>query len=465
MSESEDLGHSAQPSASCGTDGERGGESGVRAPKRVLDPRVPTQAEVDEHNMTHLPYRSWCTHCVRGRGEAHPHRNSGDEERDVPELHMDYCFMGKVDEKAQPILVVKERDTRMMCSMLVGEKGAVDEHVIKRIIAFIQELGYESAKIVLKSDQESSVKSVIDAVIRARRDTPTMPEYSPVRSSGSNGVIERRIKEVQGQLRAMKSALDARVGVDIRGTSNILPWMVEYASVLINRYLVGKDGKTAYERLRGKKSKMVGFEFGESVHFRRIPLQGRLGKLDSLWQTGLFMGYQTQSGEYMVANSEGAYKTRTMKRIPETERWDKSGIEGMPWTPWKFKASGGAGGSGETDRAGPDSFLDIEIDKSISMPAPPRVEEDAMPRRVYITRAVLNQYGLTDGCVGCANSTIGGTGIPQFRGVPPQDREGDEKGSRTARTHSGDEEKAPRLHRETRQEAQGRREGGGRTGR
>ena len=84
----------------------------------------------------------------------------------------------------------------------------------------------------------------------------------------------------------------------------------------------------------------------------------------------------------------------------------------MPWNPWKFKASGGTGSPGETDREGLDSFLDIEIDKSISMPAPPRVDEDAMPRRVYITRAVLNQYGLTDGCVGCANSTIGGTGLP-----------------------------------------------------
>ena len=130
VSDSEDVDHSAQPSASCGTDGEKGGESGVRSPKKVQDPRVPTQAEVDEHNMTHLPYLSWCTHCVRGRGEAHPHHESGDEERDVPELHMDYCFMGKVDETAQPILVMKERDTRMMCSMLVGEKGAVDEHVI-----------------------------------------------------------------------------------------------------------------------------------------------------------------------------------------------------------------------------------------------------------------------------------------------------------------------------------------------
>ena len=70
------------------------------------------------------------------------------------------------------IWTISNRGTRMMCSMLVGEEGAVDEHVIKRIIAFIEEFGYESAKIVLKSDQESSVKSVM-------RDAPTMPEYFP----------------------------------------------------------------------------------------------------------------------------------------------------------------------------------------------------------------------------------------------------------------------------------------------
>ena len=36
--------------------------------------------------------------------------------------------------------------------------------------------------------------------------------------------------------------------------------------------------------------------------------------------------------------------------------------------PWKFKTSSGIGSPGEADRAGLDSFLDIEIDKSISMP-------------------------------------------------------------------------------------------------
>ena len=34
--------------------------------------------------------------------------------------------------------------------------------------------------------------------------------------------------------------------------------MIEFASVLVSRYLVGHDGKTGYERLKGKASKAIG---------------------------------------------------------------------------------------------------------------------------------------------------------------------------------------------------------------
>ena len=63
-------------------------ESGKRAPKRAADPRLPTQAEVREHNLTNVPYRSWCVHCVRGRGESAEHwRQESRPEGAVPELH------------------------------------------------------------------------------------------------------------------------------------------------------------------------------------------------------------------------------------------------------------------------------------------------------------------------------------------------------------------------------------------
>ena len=115
-----------------------------------------------------------------------------------------------------------------------------------------------------------------------------------------------------------------------------------------------------------------------------------------------------------------------MKRIPENERWNKGEIEGMPRTPWKFKTSSGTGSPGEADGAGLDSFLDIEIDKSISMPVPPRVEEDALPRRVYHAGGAKPVWHNGRLC-GMRQQYHWRNGNPPFRGVPPQDRERDEK--------------------------------------
>ena len=49
---------------------------------------------------------------------------------------------------------------------------------------------------------------------------------------------------------------------------------MEYASHLLNRYEVGHDGKTAYERCKGKPAKNMGVEFGEGVLWRRKPVGG-----------------------------------------------------------------------------------------------------------------------------------------------------------------------------------------------
>ena len=51
---------------------EAGGEE--RKVVKVLDPRQPTDEERRTHNLTHLPYRSWCEHCVKGRGREADHK-------------------------------------------------------------------------------------------------------------------------------------------------------------------------------------------------------------------------------------------------------------------------------------------------------------------------------------------------------------------------------------------------------
>ena len=37
--------------------------------------RKPTRAEIDAHEITHIPYKGWCDVCVTGRGVATPHRH------------------------------------------------------------------------------------------------------------------------------------------------------------------------------------------------------------------------------------------------------------------------------------------------------------------------------------------------------------------------------------------------------
>ena len=50
-------------------------EVGRRKVTKLHDPKVPSEMEVREHCCSgHMPYRSWCHHCVRGRGRERDHQ-------------------------------------------------------------------------------------------------------------------------------------------------------------------------------------------------------------------------------------------------------------------------------------------------------------------------------------------------------------------------------------------------------
>jgi hypothetical protein len=89
-------------------------EHGKRRTRPMLDPKLPSEAEVQQHRLTHMPYRNWCPHCVRGRGREMDHKKRQDnEEPTVPEYHMDYCFPGDEGGQKMMILVVVERHAKM----------------------------------------------------------------------------------------------------------------------------------------------------------------------------------------------------------------------------------------------------------------------------------------------------------------------------------------------------------------
>ena len=68
-------------------------EAEVQRPFR--DPGMPSRNEILEHNLTHIPPRPWCPHCVRGKGKDSPSlRLTGQyAESLVPRIRLDYCFL------------------------------------------------------------------------------------------------------------------------------------------------------------------------------------------------------------------------------------------------------------------------------------------------------------------------------------------------------------------------------------
>ena len=60
-------------------------EHGRRQVAKMNSPKLPSRAEVEAHNLTHLPFRSWCRHCVRGRGKELSHGRA-QRETEVPEF-------------------------------------------------------------------------------------------------------------------------------------------------------------------------------------------------------------------------------------------------------------------------------------------------------------------------------------------------------------------------------------------
>ena len=166
-----------------------------------------------------------------------------EEERQVPEVHLDCMFMGDEKEgKTLAFLVARERETRVVLSMVVPRK-TTGEWICRRLMAWLREIGLESVDIIVEVRQRTGVDK-FDCV---------MEHWNWA------------IQSVQGMIRTIRSDIEGRLGVKIDATHSIWPWIAEHEGFLLTRFEVGRDWKTAYERLEGKSAKVQGMAFAAGI--------------------------------------------------------------------------------------------------------------------------------------------------------------------------------------------------------
>ena len=384
-----------------GAEGEAGEDEGevdesmARPPRRMQDPQAPSAAEVEQHWLTHLPYRSWCAVCTKAKGKSLPHFRQNEKDRANPEIHVDYCFMGERESEMLTILVMKDRDSRMLGAAVVPRKGTTGRYAADEVVDFLRELGCSAMPVTLKSDQEPAIVALLDEVVRRRPTAQTFIEHSPVGESQSNGVVERGVQSIEGQVRVLKLALEARMQVPVPDSHPILMWLAKFAATQLNKCEVGKDGRTASERLRGKAGMILGIEFGERVLFRRKHIGTKLAKLTSVWSEGVYVGRKASTGESFVATASGVIRTRTLQRRPNEQRWSPEILKEIGGVPWRLK----------DDDPDEDGLMPAVFESNRAVEISPEecraAAEEAVPRRMYLKQADFTKHGYSAGCLGC----------------------------------------------------------------
>ena len=168
----------------------------------------------------------------------------------------------------------------MCCARPVPQKGLdPTKWSVREGLRYLKFLGYTS--VMLKTDQEAALRAVMDKMRTHRGDqTQTMSALSPAGDPKSNGLIERASQTVEGQVRTMRCAIEARINRRLTPGGALFSWLVIHAANLINLYEGGKNGRVPYQRLRGRKLHPDLIEFGECVHY--LPLNHLdLGKAEA----------------------------------------------------------------------------------------------------------------------------------------------------------------------------------------
>lgn len=138
--------------------------------------------------------------------------------------------------------------------------------------------------------------------------------------------------------------------------------------------------------------------------------------MEDNYEEGVFLGMRLRSDEIILRTKKGVIKARSVRRRPEAKGWDRDLGRAIRWTPrtpvpgrpgdYISTHTGGVAGEADDQEQGPPQVQDGPQEEG-NVPLPSPVDRELneprpMPhRRMYVTGAMVEQHGKTDGCQGC----------------------------------------------------------------
>ena len=148
-------------------------------------------------------YRSWRRHCVASEGRAHAHASR--EEGELPEIDIDYGFLGRDEEDVLSILRVKCRNSSTGClAVTVVDRKGPSDYKISCLIPYISSLVFK--RILVRSDNERSLLSFTECVSNNLPGVELVLMTFLEGDHAANGFAEVGGREIIAQTRILESA-------------------------------------------------------------------------------------------------------------------------------------------------------------------------------------------------------------------------------------------------------------------
>ena len=218
------------------------------------------------------------------------------------------------------VLVGKERQTKMMLSHMVPYKGAGTEWVTALLGRDLRNFGIaDNSTIVLKSDQEPAL---VDCCKMCRGGELRGTAAPPQQLSTVQFMTQNRMVLWRGECRVLNrssaptnwiSKEKWEKGVDVH--LPVMAWLAVHVADMCNKSHVYEDGKTAYEKFRGRKYKGEMLPFGCQV-LHRVSGKPIAGVVAPRWLPGTWLGKTWSTDEHLVATETGkVVRARSVRRI------------------------------------------------------------------------------------------------------------------------------------------------------
>ena len=328
----------------------------------------PSAEEVERHRLHHYPFRSWCEWCIKGKALGEQHKAS-QHKSDVPVVSADYFFLtsgpDSTGEKEEKVLTRTELDMSdkqleeqrvqgsivkclaLRCSMskavfawVVPCKGSGENgYITGLVVTALRWLAY--TRVILKCDNEPALLQLMrNAIALAKTEVANLAqigeEHPTAYDSQANGGIESAIRVLRQDLRTMRLDLESRLGAEVPIDHPLMAWLVRHVAFLYTAFMKGSDGRTPWERVRGRPYSQRIYHFAERVHWK-LPTKGPKsqprGNAASRWEAGLYLGNEMHANSYIVSLGKVTVASRAIERFPEQDRWSREVTQALTVTP------------------------------------------------------------------------------------------------------------------------------------